>query len=147
MKNEPLLVWIFATLLVAMAFTQLLDFSFFNHIIYNYINPVGTGYKPFVMFTLPVTFAIIAMEMSGVFGLLLVDRNNSFRGILINLGVVAMAVWVLFLASILIRGAPIVAAGFFGSKLQQPANFLALIQAVGFLLLGIFAKQADNKAG
>lgn len=131
----------FGVLLLAMTVAQLVSFSHFYHTLRTYLTPLGPEIQLIDPFILPIAFVFMALHGAGAAGVLLMSADNALRPAFIKAGLLAMMLWIVLIASILVRGAPISFVGFFGDKLRQPANFLSLLQSVLFAGWGLLAYQ------
>lgn len=135
----------FGLLLLTMAVAQLVSFGHFNHTMRSYLVAPGAGVRLLDPFILPFTFGFIVMHGLGAVGLLLMSSGNPLRPAFIKCGLGAMAIWFVLILSILPRDAPIGFVGFFGDKLRQPVNLLALLQSAFFVAWGVVAYRISQE--
>lgn len=131
----------FGVLLLFMAFSQLLTFSFFYHTIRGYLLPMGAGVKLLELFVLPASLGMIGLQMFGGAGYVLVDKGNVLRGAMLKAGVAAMIIWSVLVFTALLRGMPLAYAGFFGGHLRQNLNWLIFIQSLVFIAWAYAARR------
>lgn len=136
MNANKVIKYGFGILLLTMAVTQLIGFSFFYHTMRTYLLPVGERVKPLEFFVLPLTLLFMSMHAAGAIGILLLSDDNEMRINFAAVGLAAMIVWAILIFSIFLRGAPIAFVGFFGQKMRQSVSWITLAQSILFVLWG-----------
>lgn len=138
MNKKKLIVYGFGVIMLSMAVTQFLTFGYFNHILRDYLLPIGDGVEPLTFFVFPISLIIISMEGLCAIAILAMNRDNPFRETFIKLGIVVALVWFLCILSALIRGVPGF-VGLFGEKLRQLRTWPILIEGSVLILWSFYA--------
>lgn len=138
MSKQKLLVYGFGVVMLSMAVAQFLTLSYFNHVLRDYLLPIGEGVKPLAFFIFPISVMIIVMEGLCALAIFGMSDENPLRETFVKLGIAVALLWLILVLSALVRGVPGY-AGFFGEKLRQPRSWFILVENLVLLAWASYA--------